>query len=145
LANLVVVIYLRTKIKGKWAYRKVSEELSELTCGEYYLSWYVNKRKQLEPAGNDPETVLQALHRKRLGVAYVAAGGVIQEENKKKTLQDAYVAAGGEIDHAENETLAKAQGRPHPQSNRSRCRSLSEKCDKLRSDPIRFQRLSHRS
>jgi len=82
LANLAVVLYLRTKIRGKWAYRKVSEELSELTCGEYYLSWYVNKRKQLEPAGNDPEAaVLQALHRKRLGMAYVAVGGVIQEED----------------------------------------------------------------
>ena len=104
MANLAVVLYLRTKIKGKWTYRKVLEELSELACGEYYLSWYVNKRKQLEPAGNDPEAVLQALHRKRLGMAYVAVGGVIQEEDKKKTIQDAYVAAGGKIDCAENET-----------------------------------------
>jgi hypothetical protein len=42
LANLAVVLYIRTKIEGKWAFRKVSEELSELACGEYYLSWYVS-------------------------------------------------------------------------------------------------------
>ncbi len=40
MANLTAVLYLRTKIKRKWAYRKVSEELSVLACGEYYLSWY---------------------------------------------------------------------------------------------------------
>ncbi|HEV2134820.1 MAG TPA: tyrosine-type recombinase/integrase [Terracidiphilus sp.] len=105
MANRSVVLYLRTKIKGKWAYQKVAEELSQLDCGEYYLSWYINKRKHLEPAGTDPETVLAALQLKRLGMAYVAAGGVIQEENKKKVLQDAFVAAGGKIEPAKSQTL----------------------------------------
>lgn len=104
MANLTVVLYLRTKTEGKWAYQKVSEELSELAYGEYYLSWYENKRKQLKPAGSDPQEVLNALQRKRLGMAYVAVGGVIQEENKKKTLQAAYVAAGGNVDKSEDET-----------------------------------------
>ncbi len=97
MANLAVVLYLRTKIKGKWTYQKVSEELSELAYGEYYLSWYVNKRKHLEPAGTDPETVLAALQLKRLGMAYVAAGGMIQAPDKKKPLEAAYAAAGGKI------------------------------------------------
>lgn len=105
MANRSVVLYLRTKIKKNWAYRKVSEELSELACGEYYLSWYIKKRKHLEPAGNNPEAVLQTLQKKRLEMAYVAAGGVIQEPDPKKTLEAAYVAAGDKIGHAESETL----------------------------------------
>ena len=111
MANLAVVLYLRTKIKGKWAYQKVSEELSELACGEYYLSWYIKRRKHLEPAGNNPEAVLQTLQKKRLEMAYVAVGGVIQEADKKKTIQDAYLAAGGKIDSAENVRL-KASPEP---------------------------------
>ncbi len=34
LANRSVVLYQRTKIKKKWAYRKVSEDLSKLTLGK---------------------------------------------------------------------------------------------------------------
>jgi hypothetical protein len=55
LANRSVVLYRRTKIKKKWAYSKVTERLSELACGEYYLSWYDGKRKHLDPVGSDPE------------------------------------------------------------------------------------------
>jgi integrase len=105
LANRSVVLYLRTKIEKKWAYRKVPEELSALACGEYYLSWNIKKRKHLEPAGNDPEKVLEALHRKRLEMAYVAVGGVIQKPDTKKTIEEAYVAVGGKIDQAENGML----------------------------------------
>jgi integrase len=105
LANRSVVLYLRTRIKKKWSYRKVSEEISELACGEYYLSWYIKKRKHLEPAGNDPEVVLQALHQKRLELAYIAAGGAIQIQDKKKALGAAYVAAGGIIEFSKAETL----------------------------------------
>ena len=111
MANRSVVLYLRTKIKKKWGYRKVTEELSELACGEYYLSWYIKRRKHLESAGNNPEAVLQTLQKKRLEMAYVAVGGVIQEADKKKTIQDAYLAAGGKIDSAENERL-KASPEP---------------------------------
>lgn len=49
--------------------------------------------------------MLLTLQKKPLEMAYVAAGGVIQEPDPKKTLEAAYVAAGGKISHAENETL----------------------------------------
>jgi integrase len=97
LANRSVVLYLRTKIKKKWAYRKVAEVLSKLGCGEYYLSWYDGKRKRLDPAGSDPEAALNALQKKRLELAYVAAGGEVKQPNNKKSLESSFVAAGGEV------------------------------------------------
>jgi hypothetical protein len=103
LANRSVVLYLRTKLKKKWSYSKVSEELSELACGEYYLSWYEKKHKQLKPVGNDPETALDALQKKRLERAYVAAGGEIKRPDVKKDLETAYLAAGGEIKQGDND------------------------------------------
>jgi hypothetical protein len=102
LANRSVVLYLRTKIKKKWSYRKVTEELSELACGEYYLSWYEKNRKQLEPVGNDPEAALNALQKKRLEMAYVAAGGEIKHPDIKRSLESAYLAAGGQIKQGNN-------------------------------------------
>jgi integrase len=81
----------------KCAYCKVSEELSELACGEYYLSWFEGKRKRLDPVGSDPEAALKALQKKRLEMACVAAGGEIKHPDNKKDLESAYVAAGGEI------------------------------------------------
>lgn len=95
MANRSVVLYIRTKTGEKWTYRKAPEELTQLACGEYYLSWYIKKRKHLEPAGNNPEAVLQTLQKKRLEMAYVAAGGAIQEPDPKKTLEAAYVEARG--------------------------------------------------
>lgn len=106
MANRSVVLYQRTKIKKRWAYRKASEELSELASGEYYLSWYIRKHKHLEPIGNDPEAALQALQKKRLEMAYVAVGGQIQKTDKKKILEAAYVAAGGKIEQRDNLTAA---------------------------------------
>jgi integrase len=97
LANRSVVLYLRTKIKKKWAYRKVAEVLSKLGCGEYYLSWYDGKRKRLDPAGSDPEAALNALQKKRLELAYVAAGGEVKQPDNKKSLESSFVAAGGEV------------------------------------------------
>lgn len=97
MANRSVVLYLRTKIKKKWAYRKVAEVLSKLGCGEYYLSWYDGKRKRLDPAGSDPEAALNALQKKRLELAYVAAGGEVKQPDNKKSLESSFVAAGGEV------------------------------------------------
>jgi hypothetical protein len=61
LANRSVVLYQRTKIKKKWAYHKVSEELSTLDSGEYYMSWNEGSRKRLDAVGSDPEVALAAL------------------------------------------------------------------------------------
>ena len=81
MANRSVVLYLRTKIKKKWAYRKVSEGLSKLTVGDYYLSWYVGVRKRLRSVGNDPKKAIEKLEKKRLELAYVAAGGEIKQRD----------------------------------------------------------------
>ena len=85
-----------------WAYLKVPDELSELACGEYYLSWYEGKRKRLDPVGNDPEAALNGLQKKRLELAYVASGGEVKQPDNKKNLEPAYLAAGGEIVQADN-------------------------------------------
>ena len=97
MANRSAVLYLRTKNKKKWAYHRVPDELSELASGEYYLSWYDGKRKRLDSVGKDPEEALKALQKKRLGMAYVAAGGEVKQPDDKKILESAYVAAGGEV------------------------------------------------
>ena len=81
LANRSVVLDRRIKIKKKWAYRKVSEELIALALGEYYVSWYEGSRKRLDPVGSDPEAALAELSKKRLEFAYIAAGGAIKENN----------------------------------------------------------------
>jgi integrase len=81
LANRSVVLYLRTKIKKKWAYRKVTEDLSKLVLGDYYLSWYVGSRKRLRSVGNDPKKALEKLEKKRLELAYVAAGGEVKHSD----------------------------------------------------------------
>lgn len=112
MANRSVVLYLRTKIKKKWAYRKAAEVLSKLGCGEYYLSWYDEKRKRLDPVGNDPEAALIALQRKRLELAYVAAGGEIKQPDVKKSLESVYLAVGGQIQPANGAILS-----PHPASS----------------------------
>ena len=75
----VVLLYIRTKIKKKWPYKKALEELTQLASGESSLSWYVKSDKHLEPVGNDPEEALKALNRKRLEMAYIAAGGEIKQ------------------------------------------------------------------
>lgn len=81
MANRTVVLYQRIKIKKKWAYRTVPEELTALVSGEYYLSWYEGSRKSMDPVGSDPEVALAALNKKRLELAYVAAGGKIKESD----------------------------------------------------------------
>jgi hypothetical protein len=115
LANRSVVLYLRTKIKKKWTYRKVAEVIFKLACGEYYLSWYDGKRKRLDPAGSDPEAALAALEKKRLELAYVATGGEVKQPDHKKNLELAYVAAGGEI--KKNEDHPDSNGEKRPVSN----------------------------
>lgn len=83
MANRSVVLYQHTKIKKKWAYRKVSEDLAKLTLGDYYLSWYVGSRKRLRSVGSDPKKALQKLEKKRLELAYVAAGGEVTRRKSR--------------------------------------------------------------
>jgi hypothetical protein len=89
LANRSVVLYQRIKIKNEWANRKVSEELSKLSSGEYYVSWYEGSKKQMDPVGGDPKAALAKLEKKRLELAYVAAGGEIKTSNPAPTRDSA--------------------------------------------------------
>ncbi len=66
---------------------KSSEDLSHLACGEFYLSWYINSDKHLEPVGNDLEAALNALQLKRLEMAFAAAGGQVKQPDLKKELE----------------------------------------------------------
>ncbi len=109
MANRSVVLYQRIKIKKKWAYRKASEELTVLASGEYYMSWNDGKRKRLDSVGNDPEAALHALQKKRLELAYVAAGGEIKQPDNMKDLEHAYLAAGGEIKQGDNHSVSNGQ------------------------------------
>ena len=79
--NRTVALYKRIKIKHKWTFAKVSEELSQLNSGEYYISWYEGSRKRMVPVGSDPEAALRALNLKDSELAYIAAGGVIKKSN----------------------------------------------------------------
>lgn len=102
MANRSVVLYIRTKVGEKWAYKKAPEELTQLVCGEYYLGWYVKTDKHLEPVGNEPEAALSALNLKRLQLAFVAAGGEVKQPDTKKELEAAYLAAAGAAQQACN-------------------------------------------
>jgi integrase len=102
LANHSVSLLIRLKIGKKWSFIKASQQLSELTSGVYYLSWYEGSHKRYEPVGCDPVTVLAVFKKKQLELAYVAAGGEVKLPDNKKILESAYVAAGGEIKQPDN-------------------------------------------
>jgi integrase len=88
LANRSVVLYQRIKAQNKWTFCKVAEKLSTLVQDEYYVSWYDGSKKQMAPAGGAPAAALAALNKKRLELAYVAAGGEVKEstlpQNEKR-------------------------------------------------------------
>jgi integrase len=107
LANRSAVLYQRIKKKKKWTFSKVPESLVALESGAFYVSWYDGNHKCMDPVGSDPEAALAALGKKRLELAYVAAGGEIQApeialEANKKRLELAYTVAGGEIKDGAN-------------------------------------------
>ena len=66
MANQSVSLFIRLKIEKKWSFIKASQELSELTSGEYYISWYEGSHKRLVPVGCHPESVLAILKKKQL-------------------------------------------------------------------------------
>lgn len=105
MANRSVVLYLRTKIKSKWSFRKVSEQLTNLSSGEYYVSWYEGSKKHMRAVGCDPETALKEFEKKSLELAYVASGGEIKKLDVKKNLETAYIAAGGVIKLGGNQSI----------------------------------------
>jgi len=75
LANKSVILYESIKTGTKWKLRPVDEDSSHFSNGPFYVSWYEGKKKQMEPAGRDPEHALRMAHLKRTALAYVSAGG----------------------------------------------------------------------
>ena len=90
LANKSVVLYESIKVGKKWHFRPVDENASRFSDGPFYVSWYDGKKKQMEPAGRDPEHALRMAHLRRSALAFVAAGGEITISNlvRKPTRAD---------------------------------------------------------
>lgn len=84
LANKSVVLYQSIKIDRKWTLRAVDEDSSHFPDGPFYVSWYDGKKKQMEPAGRDPEHALCMVHLKRAALAYISAGGEIKQADSRK-------------------------------------------------------------
>lgn len=81
LANKSVVLYQSIKIGTKWKLRAVDEDSSHFSGGPFYVSWYDGLKKQMEPAGRDPEHALRMVNLKRAALAYVSAGGEFKDSN----------------------------------------------------------------
>ena len=103
LANKSVVLYESIKVGKKWVLCPVDEDSSHFSDGPFYVSWYEGKKKQMDPAGRDPEHALRMANLKRAALAYVAAGGEIKPADKKKDLKSVFVEAGGEVEKTDNE------------------------------------------
>lgn len=114
LANKSVVLYQSIKIGSKWTFCPVDEDSSHFSDGPFYVSGYDGKTKQMEPVGRDPEQALRAVTLKRAGLAYVAAGGEINQQDKKKSLESAYRAARGQIKQPENNKCPESTGVGRP-------------------------------
>jgi hypothetical protein len=79
LANRSVVLYQNVKIKTGWKFQEVVDDLPKFSKGPLYISWYEGSKKQMEPVGRDSEHALKMLNKKRLELAYTAAGGEIKQ------------------------------------------------------------------
>jgi hypothetical protein len=78
LANKSVVLYQSIKIGKTWKLRPVDEDSSRFSSGPFYVSWYDGDKKQMEPAGRDPQHALRMVTLKRAKLAYASAGGVVE-------------------------------------------------------------------
>lgn len=74
MANKSVVLYQYVKVRNKWKYIRAVEPLKRLSKGSYNLSWYKGGTKQWENVGADPQKAVEALNKKQLEMAFVAAG-----------------------------------------------------------------------
>jgi len=85
LANKSVILYESIKTGTKWKLRPVDEDSSHFSNGPFYVSWYEGKKKQMEPAGRDPEHALRMTNLKRASLAYISAGGEVKRINPVQT------------------------------------------------------------
>ena len=63
----------------------VDEDSSHFSHGPFYVSWYDGKKKQMDPAGRDPEHASRMVNLKRAALAYASAGGVIKDTSRVQT------------------------------------------------------------
>lgn len=96
MANKSVILFQSLKIGRRWVFRPVDEDSSRFPNGQFYVSWYDGKKKQIDPVGRDPEHALRMANRKRAALAYVSAGGEIKQADNKTNLESAHVSASGE-------------------------------------------------
>lgn len=87
MANKSVVLYQYCKVRNTWKYVPAIEPLKQLSKGSYCLSWYEGKEKQFKSIGPDPEEALHALEKKRLELAFVAAGGEIKDSQRERLIR----------------------------------------------------------
>jgi hypothetical protein len=81
MANRAVALYKHVKIRNRWTFQIAPEPLERLKKGAYYVSWYEGKAKRMQRVGPDPRKAEAALEKKRLELAFVAAGGRVQRES----------------------------------------------------------------
>jgi hypothetical protein len=77
LAHKAAALYRSVKIGNRWTFRAVDGKLSVLSEGAYYLS-YNDGTRPLDPLSPDPEYALRMLEKKRLELAFIAAGGEVK-------------------------------------------------------------------
>jgi integrase len=125
MANRSVQLYLYAKLPGiGWRYRPAvfgannKPKPNLLLCpderaehhpeADYYLGYRNGASKVWENVGNNPSEALKALHKKRTGLAHVAAGGtVLGEQSVAQPQRTRLIEAIDEWLEIINETLSK--------------------------------------
>lgn len=111
LANKSVVLYQNLKTKTGWILQEVLDDLPKFSKGPLYVSWYEGSQKRVEPVGRDSRHALEVLDKKRLELAYRAAGGKIQEIKKPPDQPPERSARRKKVSEAVAEYLAECRDR----------------------------------
>jgi hypothetical protein len=78
MAHKAAALYRTVKIDNAWTFRTVDEDPVPLSEGSYYLN-YNDGVRHMDSLGPDPENALKMLEKKRLELAFVAAGGEVKK------------------------------------------------------------------
>lgn len=65
MANKSVVLYQSAKVKAKWTFLEVVDDLPEYSKAPLYVSWYEGTDKRMAPVGRDSTHALKMLNKKR--------------------------------------------------------------------------------
>jgi hypothetical protein len=94
LANKSVVLYQSIKIGREWILRAVDEDSSHFSDGPFYISWYDDKKKQMDPVGRDSAHALRMANLKR-AAACVHRSGRRSQEHQPRSESRARVSSRG--------------------------------------------------